>query len=101
MSESECIEIHWYLVYPDVKCGTLVYVVSCVDVVTVGQDAVIKLVDRETLMKEREERLKVILAGNIIINLSFMKLLKSYCCLILLLLNNIYSSLKQVHKLTG
>jgi len=79
----------------------LVYVVSCVDVVTVGQDAVIKLVDRETLMKEREERLKVILAGNIIINLSFMKLLKSYCCLILLLLNNIYSSLKQVHKLTG
>jgi len=62
---------------------------------------VIKLVDRETLMKEREERLKVILAGNIIINLSFMKLLKSYCCLILLLLNNIYSSLKQVHKLTG
>jgi len=43
---------------------------------TVGPNAVIiKLCDRETLMKEREERLKVFL--------SLIKLLKCYSCLLL------------------
>jgi len=44
---------------------------SVVDVAVVGQDAVIKLVASETLMKEREERLKVFQVGNPIENLVF------------------------------
>jgi len=35
-------------------------------VCTVGEDAAIKLVDREILMKEREERLKVFLSLSLI-----------------------------------
>jgi len=51
------------------------YAVSVVCNCPVGPDAVvIKLVDRETLMKEREERLKVLL--------SFVKLLKCYSYLL-------------------
>ena len=54
-----CIEILWYYICPDITCGALMYVVSLIDIV--GEDAAIKLIARETLMKEREERLKVFL----------------------------------------
>jgi len=45
----------------------LVFIVSFDDTCTVGEDAAIKLVARDTLMKEREERLKVFPAENIIV----------------------------------